>query len=146
MSTPKRRRSMTYTDEAGKEYTDSWLTNVRGVSLGSIPRALRLVDAHCPQGHLTAILMPNGGGPPLVMVHGPSVGYPVPMLALTDDGLVAVMVHDEERQVGTLGTPRASFPIDCVDCDRAYPLSASVLARFAGQPGRRTPRITIGEP
>jgi hypothetical protein len=129
MSTPKRRRSITWTDEAGNQYTDAWWTTSRGASLGSIPRELHLVDAHCPQGHLTAVLMPNGDGPPLVMVHGPSVGYPVPMLALTGDGLVAVMVHDSGRQVGTLGTPGESFKVDCPTCQTVeYILDAAAIS------------------
>ena len=145
MSTPKRRRSITWCDEAGNEHTDSWMTSSRGASLASIPPELRLVDAYCPQGHLTAVLMPNGHSPPLVMVHRSSLGYPGPMLALTDDGLVAVMVHDSGRQVGALGTPRKSFLVNCPSCPIEYLLDAGAL-HAAVAAGRKRLQLRRADP
>jgi hypothetical protein len=143
MSTPKRRRSITYTDEAGNEYTDTWMVSARGASLGSIPRELHLVDAYCQRGHLAAVLMTSGDGPPLVMVHGQTV--PVPMLALTSDGLVAVMVFDSGRQVGTLGTPRESFPVDCPMCwNIEYILDAGALSERLAK-GENLMRLRRGD-
>jgi hypothetical protein len=147
MSKPKKRGSITWTDEAGNKHTDTWQRTSRGTSLGSIPLDLHLVDAYCPQGPLTAVLIPNGAGPPLVMVHGPSVGYPVPMLALTTDGLVAVMVTVDnvgQQHVGSLGTPRDSFPVDCLSCPGDYSLDADVLsARLAK--GEKTMPLRRGD-
>lgn len=149
MSAPRRRRELTWTDDAGNEYGDSWWTSERGASLGSIPQRDRLVSAHCLNRHLIAALVPNGDGDPFVKVHS-LAGPPRPAYVLLAGGLVEAWLFKEEQGdvVRALDAPREKWSLRCPICplaDNMYWLDAQQL-RDAVSRGRQNLGLRRVEP
>jgi hypothetical protein len=141
VSAPTRLDVLRWTDEHGNAYEHRRRVAERGPSLATIPTELRLVDAYCPSGHLTAVLSPNGDAPPIVMVHNPRFG-PVPQLVLLPDGVAGATTwtdDDGRSRISAMsdrGMP--SFEVDCATCVRAYLIEAEPLHQALRK--RRPPR------
>lgn len=135
MSRRRHVRVLRWRDEQGNVHTDRQVLKGIGEVAG-VPRAARLVDVCCPEGHLVAVL---GSGAPLVYMGG-HLG-PTPAFILSPGGLLAALVSvdpDGAYRAGGIGTPRASFPVSCGQCRDEWPLEASVLEAAGGRarPGR----------
>lgn len=136
MSTRRRRHTMVWFDEGGRMHAGHRRTVTRGASLGGIPRSARLVDVHCPKGHLIAVLATNGDGPPLLYIHGVG-GVPHPTAALLDGGLVPIILSFDDPadlRVGALGDPLPTANARCSKCRRTLPVPADRLGVLADRP------------
>lgn len=145
MSAPKRLDVLRWTDEHGKAYEHRRWVADRGPSLATIPAELHLVDAYCPDRHLTAVVSPNGDAPPVVMVHNAGLG-PVPQLVLLPAGLAGAMTwtdDDGSSRISAMGTPRSDFEVDCATCVRAYLLEAEPLFAALAAAPRKTKRLQL---
>ena len=146
MSRRRKVDELRYTDSLGREHVSRSVVKEPPALAGIIPRRSRLVDAHDDAGHLVAVLVRNAGLPPVVVVPG-DVG---PRFVLERGGLAAAMVWADERtgqpMIGTLGTPRASFPVYCRECRHESMLSAAALAEAAerARPGRPSRIVLAG--
>ena len=139
MSQPKRRREFVWSDAQGRETREKLRLSVRGQSLASLTG--RLVDAHCPAGHLTAVLLANGDdAPPVLYLHHPN--GPHPAFVLVPDGLDPA-IRDGDK-IGVFGAPVAHADVTCPRCGAVSVLDAAVLttAVAAVVPGK-TRRIRL---
>jgi len=117
----------------------------RYTSLGVIPVSHRLVDAHCPADHFIGALVRGTDGPPLLYIPRPG-GPPVAAFVLLDTQLAGALVSlaGECEWVAPVGTPRASFPVWCDDCRRAYDVNGADLdERRSASATRRVPRVYV---
>jgi hypothetical protein len=135
VSRQRRLRRIQWTDEAGHAYEDRQRQPIPA-SLGRIPRRSRLLYLHDRAGHLVAVLTRGGAAPhPLLYVHRWPQLEVLPSAALTEDGLVGVMIVGDTA--GLLGAPVPEWPAPCLDCGNTRPVSAAVLrAAMNGTHGR----------
>jgi hypothetical protein len=129
MSAPRKQRIVVWYEADGTRHEERRAVPTRGPSLWTIPQADQLVRVYCPDRHLAAVLVPNGDGPPVVMVHNAAVG-PTPLVLLAPSGLTAAFVStgdDGQRWISGLGTPRTHYEVDCPSCGTGYRLDAAEL-------------------
>lgn len=137
----KQRRGISWTDEAGREYGDTWHVKPPP-SLGLIPLDLRLVDVVDAANDLVAVLVREQDGAPAILHDG------VRMWALLDSGLVGVMLAQDAAGRWVAGTAdfldaEPSIEVSCHGCRGRFSLTAAELRAKASTRGQRVARLTV---
>jgi len=143
MSRQRRQRWIKWSDEAGRIYEQPQRRHAPA-RLGAIPEPDRLVDVFDDSGDLVAVLTrPDLAPYPLLFVRRAQGG---PSAALTDDGLVGVLISVETETAGLFGAAVPEWTAECPDCGKSYTISAADLrAKALSRPTRpgHVPRLIV---
>ncbi len=138
---------LVWRDQAGDQHEHRQRVR-NSVSLGTIPKSMRLLDVHCSpsddRDDLIAVLVETEvDGPALLYV--PQVGGVRPAYILLEDGLDGVItVAPEHDRAWPAGDPQPSRDVLCESCRTTYPISAVGLREHrSASPTLRTPCLRV---